>query len=441
MKKDYEKKITSIKVAIKSQMWQYWKIIVKSQHIIILLIISQIFIISASFGSLYLVEIQEVNSVNHVNLAGKNRMYAALALHEIDKFDDGITTKAKLYKVFDDYSQNIFLLKNGGIFLGNSIKPLSDQYLPDLLVIEERFFELQLIIHNLQGLSGSLTSKDLLEIEQIESELLGVTDSLTENLTIDANKAIKQKEILGIVLPIVNALVYVVTIYVIFQTLKKENKKIQKLEKLYAVGQMASRLAHDLKNPLSVIKSSLDMLELKSTEKDDLSQSTYARMKGSVKEIFNIIDDVLEFARTKELNMSKSSILNILNQSVSSFNFPNAVTIELPQNDVKIKCDSIKLQSVFVNLFVNAMYAMNNNGKISVKINETSTWVKISIIDSGPGIPKDILPHVFEPLFTSKPTGTGLGLGICKNIIEQHKGKISVSNNPTTFTIEFPKSA
>ncbi|MGY5150528.1 MAG: sensor histidine kinase [Candidatus Nitrosopumilus sp. bin_68KS] len=413
----------------------------KSQHIIILLIISQIFIISASFGSLYLVEIQEVNSVNHVNLAGKNRMYAALALHEIDKFDDGITTKAKLYKVFDDYSQNIFLLKNGGIFLGNSIKPLSDQYLPDLLVIEERFFELQLIIHNLQGLSGSLTSKDLLEIEQIESELLGVTDSLTENLTIDANKAIKQKEILGIVLPIVNALVYVVTIYVIFQTLKKENKKIQKLEKLYAVGQMASRLAHDLKNPLSVIKSSLDMLELKSTEKDDLSQSTYARMKGSVKEIFNIIDDVLEFARTKELNMSKSSILNILNQSVSSFNFPNAVTIELPQNDVKIKCDSIKLQSVFVNLFVNAMYAMNNNGKISVKINETSTWVKISIIDSGPGIPKDILPHVFEPLFTSKPTGTGLGLGICKNIIEQHKGKISVSNNPTTFTIEFPKSA
>ncbi len=413
----------------------------KSQHIIILLIISQIFIISASFGSLYLVEIQEVNSVNHVNLAGKNRMYAALALHEIDKFDDGITTKAKLYKVFDDYSQNIFLLKNGGIFLGNSIKPLSDQYLPDLLVIEERFFELQLIIHNLQGLSGSLTSKDLLEIEQIESELLGVTDSLTENLTIDANKAIKQKEILGIVLPIVNALVYVVTIYVIFQTLKKENKKIQKLEKLYAVGQMASRLAHDLKNPLSVIKSSLDMLELKSTEKDDLSQSTYARMKGSVKEIFNIIDDVLEFARTKELNMSKSSILNILNQSVSSFNFPNAVTIELPQNDVKIKCDSIKLQSVFVNLFVNAMYAMNNNGKISVKINETSTWVKVSIIDSGPGIPKDILPHVFEPLFTSKLTGTGLGLGICKNIIEQHKGKISVSNNPTTFTIEFPKSA
>ena len=400
---------------------------------------SQIFLISASFGSIYLVEIQESNSVNHVNLAGKNRMYAALTLHEIDKFDDGITTKANLYKVFDDYSQNIFLLKNGGVFLGDSIKPLSEQYLPDLLIIEERFFELQLIIHNLQGVSGSLTSKELLEIEQIEFELLDVTSSLTEKLTIDANKAIKQKETLGIVLPIINAVVYVATIYVIFQTLKRENKKIQKLEKLYTIGQMASRLAHDLRNPLTVIKSSVDMLELKSTEKNEFTKSMCDRMKGSVKEIFHIIDDVLEFARTKELNMSESSILNILNQSVSSFNFPNAVTIDLPQNDVKIKCDAIKLQSVFVNLFVNAMYAMNNNGKITVKIDETSTWVKISVIDSGPGIPKDILPQVFEPLFTSKPSGTGLGLGICKNIVEQHNGKISVRNNPTTFIIELPK--
>ena len=400
---------------------------------------SQIFLISASFGSIYLVEIQESNSVNHVNLAGKNRMYAALTLHEIDKFDDGITTKANLYKVFDDYSQNIFLLKNGGVFLGDSIKPLSEQYLPDLLIIEERFFELQLIIHNLQGVSGSLTSKELLEIEQIEFELLDVTSSLTEKLTIDANKAIKQKETLGIVLPIINAVVYVATIYVIFQTLKRENKKIQKLEKLYTIGQMASRLAHDLRNPLTVIKSSVDMLELKSTEKNEFTKSMCDRMKGSIKEIFHIIDDVLEFARTKELNMSESSLLNILNQSVSSFNFPNAVTIDLPQNNVKIKCDAIKLQSVFVNLFVNAMYAMNNNGKITVKIDETSTWVKISVIDSGPGIPKDILPQVFEPLFTSKPSGTGLGLGICKNIVEQHNGKISVRNNPTTFTVELPK--
>ncbi|MBT8172888.1 MAG: HAMP domain-containing histidine kinase [Nitrosopumilus sp.] len=411
----------------------------KSQHIIILLISSQILLISASFGTLYIVEVQEANSVNHVNLAGKNRMYAALTLHEIDKFDDGISSKAKLYQVFDDYSQNIFLLKNGGVFLGNSIEPLSENYLPELLIIEERFFELQLMVHNLQGLSGSLTSEDLLKIEKIEFELLDVTDSLTEKLTIDANETIKQKETLGIVLPIINAIVYVVTIYVIFQTLKKENKKIQKLEKLYTIGQMASRLAHDLKNPLSVIKSSIDMLELKSTEKTEFTQTMYDRMKGSVKEVFHIIDDVLEFARTKELKISETSLLKILEQSVSSFNFPNAVTIELPKNDVKIKCDAIKLQSVFVNLLVNAMYAMSNNGKISVKIDETNTLVRISVIDSGPGIPKDILPHVFEPLFTSKPTGTGLGLGICKNIVEQHNGKISVRNNPTTFTVELPK--
>ena len=131
--------------------------------------------------------------------------------------------------------------------------------------------------------------------------------------------------------------------------------------------------------------------------------------------------------------------MDILNQSVSNIHFPSTVTIELPKNDAEIKCDKIKFESIFANLFTNAIYAMENKGKISVKIEETSTWVKILVIDSGSGIPKDVLPHVFEPLFTTKSTGTGLGLGICKNIIEQHNGSISVKNNPTTFTIEMPK--
>jgi len=412
---------------------------VKSPQIIALLVVTQIAIISASFGSLYIIEVQEVNSTNHVNIAGKNRMYAALTFHEIDKFNAGATSKVQIDRMFDEYSQNILLLKYGGVFLNESIKPISERYMPELSIVEKKFLELQTLTDNLKESGVKMTSKDTIRLEQVEMELLDASQMLTEKLTINSNETAKQKERLGLILPIINAIVYVVTIYTIFQALKRENKQIQKLEKLYTIGHMASRLAHDLKNPLTIIKSSLDMLEIKYVEKNEFTQTVLDRMKKSIKNIMHIIDDVLEYARTKELNLSKSSLLQILNQSVSSISFPDTVTIELPENDVVLECDNMKLQSIFVNLFTNALYAIENNGKISVKIDETSTLVKISVTDSGSGIPKDILPHVFEPLFTSKPTGTGLGLGICKNIIEQHNGKISVTNNPTTFTIEFPK--
>lgn len=117
---------------------------------------------------------------------------------------------------------------------------------------------------------------------------------------------------------------------------------------------------------------------------------------------------------------------------------PTTVTIHLPEHDVELQCDAVKIQSVFGNLIGNAIYAMDNRGQIIIKINESITDVKISIIDSGSGIPNYILPHIFEPLFTSKPIGAGLG--IYKNIVEQHHGKIYVTNDPTTFTVELPKS-
>ncbi|MEX0861624.1 sensor histidine kinase [Nitrosopumilus sp.] len=412
----------------------------RSTQIIALLVVAQIVTISVSFGSLYIIEVQEANSTNHVNIAGKNEMYAALTFHEIDRYNAGITSKIQIDRIFDEYSQNILLLKYGGIFLDDSIKPVPERDMPDLLVVEKKFLELQTLTNNLKEPGVKMTSEYIIKLEQVEAELFDASQTLTEKLTIKSNETIKQKENLGLILPIINAIVYVVTIYTIFQTLKRENRQIQRLEKLYTIGQMASRLAHDLKNPLTVIKSSLDMLEVKYVEKNEFTQTVLDRMKKSIKNITHIIDDVLEYARTKELNVSKSSVLQILNQSVSSISFPETVTIKLPQNDVVIECDNMKLQSIFVNLFTNALYAMENNGEISVKIDETNTGVKISVTDSGSGIPRDILPHVFEPLFTSKPTGTGLGLGICKNIIEQHNGKISVTNNPTTFTIELPKA-
>ena len=112
----------------------------------------------------------------------------------------------------------------------------------------------------------------------------------------------------------------------------------------------------------------------------------------------------------------------------------------MPKTDAEITCDARKIQAIIVNIIVNAFDALEGKGKITITIDDEPKKSTIQIIDSGPGIPEDIISSIFEPLFTSKPTGTGLGLGISKNIVEQHGGKLSVKNNPTTFTIVLPKT-
>ena len=90
------------------------------------------------------------------------------------------------------------------------------------------------------------------------------------------------------------------------------------------------------------------------------------------------------------------------------------------------------------NLLNNAVQAIDGQGEINVAISSDSEFVTILVRDSGSGIPDDLFEKIFEPMFTTKKTGTGLGLVICKSIVEQHGGSISVSNKPTTFTIKLP---
>ena len=109
------------------------------------------------------------------------------------------------------------------------------------------------------------------------------------------------------------------------------------------------------------------------------------------------------------------------------------------KDPLKLNVDLNKIQQVFLNLFINASQAMPNGGKLEINISKNKNFVVLDFIDSGEGISNENLPKVFEPLFTTKQKGTGLGLASCKNIIEQHEGKISVKNNPTKFTIMIPR--
>jgi len=225
--------------------------------------------------------------------------------------------------------------------------------------------------------------------------------------------------------------------------LEKSNKELQKqtqrAENLAKIGELASSLTHNLRNPLGVITSTVKIIEV--TSKDSLDEKTLSRLSritNSANNMFQQIEDVLNFVRKKPLDIEKVSLLTLLQSAVNNIETPERVTINLPDNEILLECDFSKLVIVFMNLITNSIQAIENTGFIHIRINEDSGTVTIEIEDSGSGIPSELLPKIFDSLFTTKAAGTGLGLVYCKSIVEQHNGTITVKNNPTTFTIKLP---
>jgi len=163
-------------------------------------------------------------------------------------------------------------------------------------------------------------------------------------------------------------------------------------------------------------------------------------IEKSINRISHQVDDVLGYVRNSPLKLSKVFVDELIKNSIDKINVPDDVEITVSENKIKINCDEDKLDAAFINLLVNSIQAMHEGGKIEIKIDEEDNMVILQFIDSGEGISDNNIEKVFEPLFTTKQKGTGLGLASCRNIVEQHQGKISVKTNPTTFTIKLPKS-
>lgn len=211
-------------------------------------------------------------------------------------------------------------------------------------------------------------------------------------------------------------------------------------ERLVTIGLIAARLAHDIRNPLSVIKNTIEIMKLK--VKDNMDEKTDKQLQMLAKSVARIshqIEDVLDYVRESPLQLREISFKELLDSILNSIKKPDTIRIVRPENDTVIVCDPKKIEVVLVNLVINSIQAMKDVGEIRLRLTEQKGSNLIDIEDSGPGIPEDKIGRIFEPLFTTKQTGTGLGLASCKNIVEQHGGKITVSNNPTRFTIKLPK--
>ena len=226
----------------------------------------------------------------------------------------------------------------------------------------------------------------------------------------------------------------------IYETSSMKTEFQERIQRLSAIGESSARVAHDLRNPLGIIKNAVELIEMSSNNSTDEKMKKRIQMiKNATERMSRQITDVLDFVRTRPLQLEKNSLARILDSAIKS-SVPNMVKVNKPQNDVTILCDGKQLEIVFSNILYNAVQVMENSGNIKVKFVDDKNHVKIYIEDSGPGISEENLEHIFDPLFTTKPGGTGLGLVSCKNIVEQHEGKITVTNNPTTFEITLPKN-
>lgn len=223
------------------------------------------------------------------------------------------------------------------------------------------------------------------------------------------------------------------------EVINKTNKLMQ-AERLSAIGEISARLAHDLRNPLTVIKGTVEIVKAKSKSVDTgFSEKQIEMMERAVSRMANQIDDVLDFVKTQTLHTTRNSILETISLSVAKIKKSAELSINIVGDNLQSVYDADKLEVVFDNIIMNAVEANNERGEVSIRIKDNDNEILIEIEDSGSGVPQELMTKIFEPLFTTKQRGTGLGLASCKRIIEQHGGSISVKTKPSIFSIKLPK--
>ena len=212
----------------------------------------------------------------------------------------------------------------------------------------------------------------------------------------------------------------------------KLEEKLRQAEHLSAIGEMTAGISHEIRNPLGIIKSSAQLLKNKMAKLDAKSNIPDIIVEESGR-LDNIITGFLNFAKPKIPDLRPCLIEDIIEKNLAYLN-PHIeeknlnISKEIAQNLPAIMADNAMLYQAFLNILLNAFQSLEDNGCLTIKTVYNSGNIIINFIDNGEGIEEDILKKIWTPFFTSKDSGTGLGLGIVKNIIEAHNGTIAISN-------------
>ena len=231
------------------------------------------------------------------------------------------------------------------------------------------------------------------------------------------------------------------------EALHNAQEVIIQSEKLAAMGYLSAGMAHEIRNPLNSISLFIQLIRQTTTDSDQLEY--HAKILKEVDRIDAIIRKLLDASRRTRVISSNVLINQVIDNAIETFS-PQIEARKI-QVDRRYHCipppitaDSDELEQIFTNLFLNALDAMGRGGRLTIEVFEKDGKVVVRVTDSGAGIDAELIPSIFEPFFSTKERGTGMGLPVAKRIARMYEGSMEVENSSpegTTFRLEFPVCA
>ena len=292
------------------------------------------------------------------------------------------------------------------------------------------------------------------KVGQISGRVLGVVE-IVQDLSEDYKTIFRIQILVIITCTVLMGALFVVLVFVvkrgesIIQKRAMERlrlkERLARAEKLSSLGEMAAGISHEIRNPLGIIRSSAELLKKKVAKVDptntipDIIIEESSRLNG-------IITNFINYAKPRSPNFAPCQVEEIIEKNITflepQINEQGYVIEKNYQNSLpKIMADSTMLYQSFLNILINAMQSMPDGGRVFVDISSNDHLLTVHFDDEGKGIPPENLDKIWDPFFTTKDMGTGLGLGIVKNIIESHGGSVQIVNRAVRgarVTIELP---
>lgn len=226
------------------------------------------------------------------------------------------------------------------------------------------------------------------------------------------------------------------------KTQKEMSEYLIKKEKLAMIGELASNIAHEVKNPLTGIKLGIDAMRRDGSTRQDVLE----RLEKEILRIDRVTSRLLSISKTMPLELKKVAMQEIVEESmyfVAKVAAKKGINMHYSssEEDICVYVDSDQIQQSLLNILLNAIHATEKGGNIYISSKKDEVWGNIVVRDTGCGISPDIMPKVFESFFTTNPLSTGLGLAIAQRIVTEHKGDIfieSTIDQGTTVSIVLP---
>jgi len=273
-----------------------------------------------------------------------------------------------------------------------------------------------------------VTRKSLIETDDGKRYIVGVITDITERkqMELDLRKA--------------------------NESLKEAMDRLSHTARLATIGQVAATVSHELRNPLGAIRNSMALIHQLTAGKQLGLDRALERTERNIERCATIINALLEFTHKKEITRTPTLLRQWLTAVLDEYRLPGGVTLERDlRSDDMAAIDHERFGHVVVNLMDNAVQALRDPAwhrpqdhalRVAVRLDSVGPDLQLSVIDTGPGIRPEVLPRIFEPLFTTKNFGVGLGLPTVRQIVELHGGSIHVDSAPgsgTAVTIRLPR--